>query len=242
MAATYFNFQYCCTNLGTTFSILSISQSNTVAGNVYYLNSQSISGCVIYNSTTIQPTGNVIINDINYTLTSYDNCSSCTGATGSCFPPVPTPTPTIFYSSDTRCGNNILRRNECDPIVIFPMGVQCTGTNPSLSTIPDGSLSLIISGGTPPYQVSWSTGGNGLFLTNLGVGSYSAIVIDSYGDFTAYTTCTLTAPTPIPTETRITNTPTVTQTVTPTLDPNYPSFCLTLTIGSPSQTVNMYFT
>jgi hypothetical protein len=241
MAATFNNFQYCCRNLGTTFSVQA-TQSSLVVGSAYFIELSAFSGCATLISTTVQPSGEVIFNESTYTVVEYANCSACTGATGSCFPPVPTPTPTIFYSSDTRCGNNILRRNECDPIVIFPMGVQCTGTNPSLSTIPDGDLSLVISGGTPPYTVRWSTGGNGLFLTNLGVGSYSAIVIDSYGDFTAYTTCTLTAPTPVPTETRLTNTPTVTQTPTPTSDPNYPSFCLTLTIGSPSQTVNMYFT
>ena len=241
MATTFNNFQYCCRNIGTTFSVQT-TQSSLVVGRAYFIELSAFSGCATLINTTVQPSGEVIFNESTYTVVEYANCSACTGATGSCFPPVPTPTPTIFYSSDTRCGNNILRRNECDPIVIFPMGVQCTGTNPSLSTIPDGALSLVISGGTPPYTVKWSTGGNGLFLTNLGVGSYSAIVIDSYGDFTAYTTCTLTAPTPVPTETRLTNTPTVTQTPTPTSDPNYPSFCLTLTIGSPSQTVNMYFT
>ena len=242
MASTYYNFQLCCSNLGTTFSIPSVDNSGFIAGQVFYVELSVFSGCATALGTSYTATGSILYNENDYTLTNYGTCSSCTGATGSCFPPVPTPTPTIFYSSDTRCGNNILRRNECDPIVIFPMGVQCTGTNPSLSTIPDGALSLVISGGTPPYTVRWSTGGNGLFLTNLGVGSYSAIVIDSYGDFTAYTTCTLTAPTPVPTETNLTNTPTVTQTPTPTSDPNYPSFCLTLTIGSPSQTVNMYFT
>jgi hypothetical protein len=242
MSLTYYNFEVCCPNLGTTFSIPGIDGTGFIAGETFYVELSVFSGCAYAINSSYIGTGDLFYNETDYTLTPYSSCGACTGATGSCFPPVPTPTPTIYYSSDTRCGDNILKRNECDPIVIFPMGVQCIGTNPTLSTIPNGSLSLLITGGTPPYTISWSTGGNGLFLTDLAVGSYSSIVVDFYGDFTAYTTCTLTAPTPVPTETRLTNTPTVTQTVTPTSDPNYPSFCLTLTIGTPSQTVNMYFT
>jgi len=242
MAANFYNFEFCCSNLGTTISANDIGQPSFASNQVYFLESLILSGCVRAISVSSSPAGEIILDDANYTLTSYNSCSLCTGSTGGCFPPVPTPTPTIYYSSDTRCGNGILKRNECDPIVIFPMGVQCVGANPTLTTIPDGSLSLIITGGTPPYTVTWSTGGNGLLLTNLGVGSYSSIVVDYYGDFTAYTTCTLTAPTPVPTETRLTNTPTVTQTVTPTPDPSYPSFCLTLTNIRPPQTINMYFT
>jgi hypothetical protein len=214
----YVYFKYCCPQgdkpENDYFAILTESNIFQLGG-VYYIGISSLSACTTVVSSTGLPSGIVLYQNISYTYESYQSCTSCTGSTSGCYS-TPTPTPTIFYSSDTRCGDNILKRNECDPIVIFTMGVQCTGINPTLTTIPDGSLSLIITGGTPPYSVTWSTGGNGLYLTNLGVGTYSSTVIDFYGDFTAYTQCTLTAPTPVPTETRITNTPTVTPTITPT--------------------------
>ena len=236
----YYNFSFCCRNLGTTFTTPAFEDSGFSEGNVYYIEIPQFSGCVtaISQSTSIQ--GEILYSETDYILTYYSSCSSCTGSTSGCFAPTPTPTPTIYYSSDTRCGNNILKRNECDPIVIFPMGVSCVGTNPTLTTISDGQLSLVITGGTPPYSVFWSTGGNGLYLTNLSVGSYSAVVTDFYGDFTAYTTCTLTAPTPIPTETRLTQTSTPTLTPTPT--PGTATFCVTVTTGDYfPQTTQIYF-
>jgi hypothetical protein len=240
----YVYFKYCCPQDGGAGNDYFAILTNTgifQLGSTYFITIASTSACTTVVSSIGVPSGVVTYQNIPYTYEIYTSCSSCTGSTGGCNVK-PTPTPTIYYSSDTRCGNNILKRNECDPIVIFPMGVQCTGTNPTLTTIPDGNLSLIITGGTPPYSITWSTGGNGLYLTNLGVGTYNATVIDFYGDFTAYTQCTLTAPTPVPTETRLTNTPTVTPTITPTPDTNYPSFCLTMSVGTPTQTIQQYFT
>jgi hypothetical protein len=237
-------FKYCCPQQKSPsddyFGILT-DPGVFQLGNVYFIGTSSISACTTVVSSVGLPNNIVVYQNIPYTYQSYSSCRNCTGSTVGCLT-TPQPTPTIYYSSDTRCGDNILKRNECDPIVIFPMGVSCFGTNPTLTTISDGSLSLVITGGTPPYSVYWSTGGNGLFLTNLSVGSYSAIVTDYYLDFTAYTTCFLTAPTPIPTETIITRTPDVTPTVTPTPDANYPSFCLTMSVGSPIRTIQQYFT
>lgn len=83
--------------------------------------------------------------------------------------------------------------NECDVITIFPMGVECNSINPSFDDIFDGVVSLIITGGTPPYEILWDEGSRGSTITNLSVGEYSAIVTDYYNDFTIRTTCTLTA-------------------------------------------------
>jgi hypothetical protein len=99
-------------------------------------------------------------------------------------------------------------QNECDVITIFPMGVQCYVTQPSSIKDHDGSVTLQITGGTPPYYVLWNNGSISTSITNLGVGSYSSTVVDFYGDFTANTTCVLTGQT-------ITPTPTPTPTATP---------------------------
>lgn len=87
------------------------------------------------------------------------------------------------------------RPNECDVITIFPMGVKCFVQNPSTDRTFDGAAVLAITGGTPPYTISWDVGGFSPALTNLGVGEYGATIIDSYGDFTANTVCVLTAET-----------------------------------------------
>ena len=220
----YTYFQYCCTQEGDSknnyFGILT-DPGLFQLGEVYFIGVSSISACTTVVSSVGLPIGVNIFQNTPYTYESYSTCTECTGSTIGCSTK-PQPTPTIYFSSDTRCGDNILKRNECDPIVIFPLGVSCFGVNPTLTTEANGQLSLIITGGTPPYDVFWSNGSNGFFITNLSVGSYSAIVTDFYKDFTAYTTCTLTAPTP-------TATPTVTPTPTPV--PEGEPFCITITTG-----------
>jgi hypothetical protein len=52
--------------------------------------------------------------------------------------------------------------------------VSCSGKN-------DGSAAAIISGGTPPYRIEWSTGDSTLALTNLEEGRYLAFVTDIHG-------------------------------------------------------------
>ena len=96
-------------------------------------------------------------------------------------------------------GNSIIRStnrpNECDVITIFPLGVSCAVQQPSSDISFDGAAALIITGGTPPYTIFWEVGSFAPALTNLGVGAYQATVTDYYKDFTAITTCVLTAET-----------------------------------------------
>jgi len=113
----------------------------------------------------------------------------------------------------------ILPRNECDVLTIFPMGVMCDVTNPSTPKSYDGSASLIITGGTPPYTVVWEIGSVTDTITNLNVGNYTATVTDFYGDFVITTTCILSA---------TTTTTTTTTTIHPL--PTYGDLCTTLVI------------
>jgi hypothetical protein len=98
---------------------------------------------------------------------------------GQCPPTIPTVKPT----------------NECDVITIFPMGVTCNIQNPSNDKSFDGATEIIVTGGTPPYTIFWEVGSFAPVLTNLGVGEYTATVTDYYNDFSATTTCVLTADT-----------------------------------------------
>lgn len=89
--------------------------------------------------------------------------------------------------------------NECNVITIFPLGVTCFVTNPTNNNTSNGSVYLLITGGTPPYIVNWSNGNTGFLIQNLPVGNYSAVVTDYWGDFTASTTCSLVSENPIST-------------------------------------------
>jgi hypothetical protein len=91
--------------------------------------------------------------------------------------------------------------NECDVITIFPMGVECISIDPSFTDTFDGSVSLYVTGGTPPYEILWENGSVGTTINNLGIGEYKATVTDSYGDFLITSTCVLSAETPSPTTT-----------------------------------------
>ena len=122
--------------------------------------------------------------------------------------------------------------NECTIITLFPMTAICNSNNPSTPQSYDGSVSVLVSGGTPPYNITWEEGGSGPTKSNLGVGDYHATIVDFYGDFTANTICSLTAET----------TTTTTSTSTTTL-PVYSGLCMyfTNTRESDSETHQFLF-
>ena len=84
-----------------------------------------------------------------------------------------------------------LSGNSCSVITVLPLGLNCSSVNASTPQSTNGSITLFITGGTPPYNISWNNGAKGSFLTNLLAGDYTATVVDYYGDFTAKTTCTV---------------------------------------------------
>jgi hypothetical protein len=141
-----------------------------------------------------------------------------------------TPTPTYTTTTTTRA----FRKNECNVITLFPLGVVCSVTNPVVVS-GFGTMSLFITGGTPPYNILWSNGViDSTSVSGLTPGVYSAIVTDyswpnSGPDFTASTTCTIIGVTPTPTPT-----------LTPTLTPSptavaYTGICATFTLTNNQQ-------
>lgn len=107
---------------------------------------------------------------------------------------------------------NYLPVNECGVITIFPMTVDCVPI-PPMSPENFGSLSLIINGGTPPYQVTvLDTTGNSILnlppvnsritnIPNLDPGTYFIEITDNFGDFQLLINCTIpeaTTPPPDP--------------------------------------------
>jgi hypothetical protein len=82
-----------------------------------------------------------------------------------------------------------LTGNQCTIITIIPMEVECNVTNASSPTASDGSAVVQVFGGTPPYSITWDNGQQGNTLTNLLPGTYSATVVDYFGDYMVTTEC-----------------------------------------------------
>ena len=133
--------------------------------------------------------------------------------------PTPTVTPSITPSitpTKTPFFNLI---NNCAPITLFDMGIECNvGSIPSSISSSDGTLSILVTGGTSPYSFYWKGGQRTQTLSNVPQGSYEVTVVDFYGDYTATTICDLFPISPTPTQTP-------TQTPTPTPTPVYPNLC-----------------
>jgi len=86
-----------------------------------------------------------------------------------------TPTPSYTTTTTTRA----VEQNQCNVITLLPLGVSCQTTNPSSVDSADGSINLIITGGTAPYTgITWSNGVTGTTsLFNLKAGTYGATVV-----------------------------------------------------------------
>jgi len=79
--------------------------------------------------------------------------------------------------------------NSCNIITLMPLEVECVVTNASTPLNPNGSIQLLINGGTAPYSISWNNGQSTSTLTGLLPGTYSATVTDYYGDYSVTTEC-----------------------------------------------------
>jgi len=237
-AATFVN---CCTQQSVIFNIVPTNFGfpfgNTVLYNqeCYTFSAFTTSGPIIASFTTPHfsncDTCLLEIPCLTPTPTSTQTptptpTASVTPTTTPVATSTPTPTRTPFQTPSPSYTTTTTTRpthvNECSPITLFPLGVNCEVINPTTRVSNDGSINLIITGGTPPYSILWSNGVvNTTTLTNLGGGSYTASVIDYYGDFSAQTTCEVVLPSA---------TPTPTPTYTPTMTPSPtlpPTLCVT---------------
>ena len=215
-------FKKCCLKFDESdnfFGVNGLTLTTPILGNVYAITIPSFSGC----ATLIQgpiPSGSLIYDAGNGNVVLYPDCSDCIESAYSCFPPPP-PQPAITY----------IQSNECDVITVFPMTVECEVINPSSYSASDGRASISITGGTPPYTVTWADGSVSPAIMDLEIGSYPATIVDYWEDFTANTICVLSVPKPTATQTP-TPTPTPTTTPTKTLTPT-PTQTLTPTSSTP---------
>ncbi len=79
--------------------------------------------------------------------------------------------------------------NGCTEVVSFAIGYNDTPcptlsvskTDISCHGYSDGTASVAVSGGLPPYQINWSTGSNELTNNNLDAGEYNVTIVDATG-------------------------------------------------------------
>lgn len=66
--------------------------------------------------------------------------------------------------------------------LVQPANLQIsTRSLPEYSELGNGEIELLVEGGTPPYTISWSHGGEGLRLFDLRAGVYNYTLLDSSG-------------------------------------------------------------
>lgn len=178
---TYY-FRTCCEKTIETDNYFAISDITIdpvpSIGDVYLVELPSFTGCSSIVASI--PVGSSIYAGENASLTSYADCETCL-VVYDCFQTPPKPTVTYV---------NV---NECGVTTIFPMEVECVITNPTTPISNDGVASISITGGTPPYTVSWGNGNISTSIVNLNPGSYSAVVSDYWKDYVIDTTCVLSA-------------------------------------------------
>lgn len=195
-------FKSCCDS-SFTFTLTDYPSSLTLGDVWYVIVPNYFSGC-----STVVSFGSLYPNSPIYSFLSpgvtlqgsYANCGLCTS---------------------TYVCNRITGVNQCDIVTITPMTISCS---PNLS---NNSIGILVSGGTPPYRILWSTGTLGPTLLNAtSNGTYTVTVTDynwpnGGSDYTATTICSLIVPS---------STPSPTPTPTPTPIPVvYPNLCLQYT-------------
>ena len=89
----------------------------------------------------------------------------------------PTPTPTITPTKTPRptptISPYVVLKNDCDVVTLFDMGLQCYPiVIPSASTLNDGVLSVLVTGGTAPYSFFWRGGNRNQIISNIPQGNY----------------------------------------------------------------------
>lgn len=216
-------------------------------GNEYYY-----TDCCGNFITGVNNTGTELSVSFNNNLANSGVGNLNTYVTPTCSTPTPTPTPTITPTNTvtpTQTPTNTttptpsitpsitpsntpvtILKNDCDVITLFEMGVSCNVVQSPTDSQPlSGVLSLNVTGGTAPYSFFWEGGQRSQTLFGVPAGTYEAVVIDYYGDYTATTICELAGPVP-------SLTPTTTPTPTPTTPVQCADLCLIAigTIGVPN--------
>jgi len=192
-----FGFRECC-NQFSYFTVTGIPASVSEF-EVYYIRTlEGINFCATY--VQIPTLNYQAPNYILLELSQQQNCDSCIQL-------YPCPTEDIILINQFTEGS-VQIDTDCQVNTLQQMIVQCQSVNPTFSNSLDGTVSLLVVGGTPPYtfvaagtQEVLGVVQDGDVYTayqNVSAGTYSITAIDSTGDFSITRNCVLSGPPPIP--------------------------------------------
>jgi hypothetical protein len=190
-------FQDCC-NSASYFYLNGIPATVSEFETYYITTSQGENFCATYvevPALNYQPPTYTLLE-----MTEYTDCDDCkTSNDYTC------PTSELILINQVGAGS--VAESDCRIVTIMPMYVECVGVNPNLGGVFDGSVSLFVTGGTPPYTfysaettnaLGNNTSNNSVFpiFQNLGEGTYNITTVDSNGDFSITVSCVLRAAPP----------------------------------------------
>ncbi len=90
------------------------------------------------------------------------------------------------YQATVTDANGCSKTTSATILGAVPLGIQFSAIPPVCTSDQNGSISATGSGGTPPYQFNWNTGGSSDTVQNLPCGTYTVTISDQSG-------CSLTA-------------------------------------------------
>ena len=190
-------FQDCC-NSASYFYLVGIPATVSEFETYYITTSQGENFCATYVDVPalnyLPPTYNLL------SMTQFVDCDDCKTSNNYTCPT----SETLLINQLTAAS---VAGSDCGIITIMPLFVECNSTNPTFAGLTNGSVSLYVTGGTPPYffysagttsAVGNNQSNNNVFpiFQNLPEGTYNVDVTDSNEDFFISISCTLDATPP----------------------------------------------
>ena len=154
----------------------------------------SNSPMITVNSATICATGSAVLSAfgaVSYTWTPSIGLSANTGSMSYANPPS-----TIVYTITGSSASGTATATSTVTVLAASLTPSVTTNDVLCNGLCNGSTFVNVSGGTPPYHYSWSSGDTIPLVNNLCAGSYSVSIFDAMG-CNAFSTAAINQPPPL---------------------------------------------